>query len=295
MDYLLHIFTLISIYSILAISLNLLIGYTGLLSLCHAAFWGIGAYTTGLLCTQLGLSWGLATLIGIGLSFLFSLLVGAVSFRFQNEFFMLVTFAFQILIFNIMLNWSGLTKGAMGLPGIPGSIVFGWKIDSVGEYFLVALFFCVITFLVANYLTASSFGLALKTIREDEILAASLGKNIISFKIRVFVIAAVFASLAGSIYASYMSYIDPGNFTVQESIFIAALVLIGGSGSVPGSVVGAFLLVSIPELLRFLNIPVTNAANLRQMIYGFLLIAFMLWRPQGILGKYTFRMDATKP
>lgn len=140
----------------------------------------------------------------------------------------------------------------------------------------------------------SPFGRVLKAIREDEVFAQALGKNVASYKVLVFVIGAGMAALAGTMYAYYISFIDPTSFTVMESIFIISIVIIGGSGSLWGPVAGSVILVLLPELLRSIGLPSALAANLRQMIYGGMLIAFMMWRPKGLLGEYSFRAEEVR-
>jgi branched-chain amino acid transport system permease protein len=134
----------------------------------------------------------------------------------------------------------------------------------------------------------SPFGRVLKAIREDEVFAQASGKNVAVYKVLVFAISAGLAAIAGVMYAHYISFIDPTSFTVMESIFIVSIVIIGGAGSLWGPVVGAVVLVTLPEILRFIGMPNAVAANLRQIIYGGLLVAFMMWRPQGFIGEFSF-------
>jgi len=146
-----------------------------------------------------------------------------------------------------------------------------------------------ITFLVTSRIVLSPFGRVLKAIREDEIFAKASGKNVAAYKVIVFVTGAGMAAMAGVIYAYYISFIDPTSFTVMESIFIISIVIIGGAGSLLGPIVGATVLIVLPELLRLMGLPSSLAANLRQIIYGALLVICMIWKPTGFLGKYSFR------
>jgi branched-chain amino acid transport system permease protein len=134
----------------------------------------------------------------------------------------------------------------------------------------------------------------LKAIREDEVFAQAAGKNVAAYKVLIFVIGAGMAAIAGVMYAYYISFIDPTSFTVMESIFILSIVIIGGAGSLWGPVIGAVVLVLLPELLRFIGLPISVAANVRQILYGGLLVAFMMWRPHGFLGKYAFHSGETR-
>ncbi len=289
MEYLLHILILICIYSILSISLNLISGYTGLLSIAHAAFYGIGAYVTALLA----LNFESHFLINIICAMIFAGILGAVvaipSLRIHDDYFVIATFAFQVIIFSVLNNWVSLTKGPMGLPGIPQPVILGIEISSHYGFLLLVLFFALLTFFVSSRLVNSPFGRVLKAIREDEVFALSLGKNVAGFKVLIFIIGASLAAIAGSLYACYITFIDPTSFTVMESIFILSIVIIGGTGNLRGSVIGAIVLVTLPELLRFLGLPSAIAANMRQIIYGSLLVIFMMYRPQGLVGEFSFK------
>lgn len=289
MEYLLHIFILIGIYIILSVSLNLIAGYTGLLSIAHAAFYGIGAYVAALMA----LNWHSPFLINIVcaviLSGLLGLLVGIPSLRIRDDYFVIATFAFQVITFSILNNWVSFTGGPMGLPGIPQPTILGLTISSHLGFLLLVGLLCALILWISNRIVQSPFGRVLKAIREDEVFAQAAGKNVAAYKVLVFVIGAGMAAIAGVMYAYYISFIDPTSFTVMESIFIISIVIIGGAGSLWGPVVGAVVLVSLPEILRFLGLPSSIAANVRQILYGGLLVAFMMWRPQGFLGKYAFQ------
>ena len=182
----------------------------------------------------------------------------------------------------------------MGLPGIPQPSIFGLKITSHLGFLILVGIFCVITLWITRRLVLSPFGRVLKAIREDEVFAQSAGKNVAAYKVLVFVIGAAMASVAGVMYAYYISFIDPTSFTVMESIFIISIVIIGGAGSLWGPVVGAAVLVILPEVLRFVGMPSSIAANMRQIIYGVLLVIMMMWRPQGLMGEYKFQKESTQ-
>jgi len=293
MDYLLHILILICIYIILASSLNLISGYTGLLSISHAAFYGIGAYVAALMSLRLESNFLLNILCAIIISGIFGAIVGFPSLRIRDDYFVIATFAFQIITFSILNNLTSFTGGPMGLPGIPQPVLFGLKISSHEQFLLLTGFFTVCVFLICRRIVCSPFGRVLKTIREDEVFAAASGKNVAFYKVMIFVIGAGMAAIAGSMYAYYISFIDPTSFTVMESIFIISIVIIGGAGSLWGPVVGAIVLVALPEVLRFLGMPSSIAANMRQIIYGALLVVFMMWRPQGFMGEYSFTKDTS--
>jgi branched-chain amino acid transport system permease protein len=289
MNYLLHILILISIYIIISISLNLISGYAGLLSVAHAAFYGIGAYVVALLALNLGSSFIINMICGMLLAGILGTIIAIPSLRIHDDYFVIATFGFQIIVFSIMNNWVSLTKGPLGIPGIPQPVIFGITISSHVQFLVFTGIFAVLIFLFSRRLVKSPFGRVLKAIREDEVFAEALGKNVTKYKILIFVIGASIAAVAGSLYAWYITFIDPTSFTVQESIFMLSIVIIGGTGNLWGSVLGAALLITIPEALRFLGMPSAIAANTRQILYGTLLVIFMLYRPQGLLGEFAFR------
>jgi branched-chain amino acid transport system permease protein len=289
MEYLLHILILIGIYVILSVSLNLITGYAGLLSIAHAAFYGVGAYVAALLALKFHSPFLANIICAIILSGLLGAIVGIPSLRIRDDYFAIATFAFQVITFSVMNNWVSFTGGPMGLPGIPQPTIFGWKITTHYDFLIVIFVLCIITLWVSHKIVSSPFGRVLKAIREDEVFAQAMGKNVASYKVLIFVIGAGMASVAGVMYAYYISFIDPTSFTIMESIFIISIVIIGGAGNIWGSVLGAAVLVILPEALRFLGMPSSIAANMRQIIYGALLVVFMLFRPQGFIGEYSFK------
>lgn len=289
MEYLLHILVITGIYIILTLSLNLVVGYTGLASLGHIAFSCAGAYTSTLLVLNYGISPWLGLLIGACVAGILGVIVGFPSLRLKGDYLALATFGLGVIVYSVAKNWVSLTRGPMGLPGIPGFTIFGFAISETWSYLILVVLFVLLTFFVIRRVVNSPFGRVLQGIREDETATLAMGKNVYKYKIIVFVIGAFFAAIAGSLYAHYITFIDPSSFTVMESITILLMVVFGGMGSLAGSFVGASILIIFPELLRFVGMPSSVAAPLRQMIYGILLIILMLKRPQGILGKYKFR------
>jgi len=289
MEYLLHILVIAGIYIILTLSLNLIVGYTGLPALGHAAFSCIGAYTSSLLALNFGLSPWIGLFIGACIAALSGIIIGYPAVRLKGDYLALATFGLGVIIYSIAKNWISLTRGPMGLPGIPGFSVFSFQLSEIWSYLLMVTVFVFITTYVINRLVNSPFGRVLRSIREDEIASEALGKNTIKYKLLVFIIGAFFAGIGGSLYAHYITFIDPSSFTVTESITILLMVIFGGMGSISGSIAGAIILVFLPELLRFLGMPSSIAAPLRQIIYGLLLVILMLKRPQGIMGDYRFK------
>jgi branched-chain amino acid transport system permease protein len=289
MEYLIHILIISGIYIILTLSLNLIVGYTGLAALGHIAFACVGAYTSSLLALNLGVSPWIGLIIGAIFASVLGAIVSFPSLRLKGDYLAIATFGLGVIVYSIAKNWVGLTRGPMGLPGIPAFKIFGYEINNVWAYLVLVLIFVVITYVVIRNITKSPFGRILTAVREDEIATEAMGKNVNKYKLIVFVVGAFFAGIAGSLYAHYISFIDPSSFTIMESIAVLLMVVFGGMASLGGSFVGASILVIFPELLRFLGMPSSIAAPLRQMIYGLLLIILMIWRPQGLLGKYRFK------
>jgi len=289
MEYLLHILIIAGIYIILTLSLNLIVGYTGLPALGHAAFSCIGAYTSSLLALNMGLSPWIGLLTGACVAAFSGVVIGYPAVRLKGDYLALATFGLGVIVYSIAKNWVSLTRGPMGLPGIPGFSIFSFQLSGIWSYLLLVSVFVILTIFVIKRIVDSPFGRILRSIREDEIASESLGKDTTKYKLLVFIIGAFFAGIAGSLYAHYITFIDPSSFTVMESITILLMVIFGGMGSISGSVVGAVILVVLPELLRFLGMPSSIAAPMRQMIYGLLLVMLMLKRPQGIMGAYRFK------
>ncbi len=283
--YLAHYLVMVGIYAILAVSLNLLIGYSGIFSLAHAAIYGIGAYASALVALNLGLGFWGGLVVAAGVGAFASALVAIPSLRVAGDYYVVASFGLQVVVLAVFMNWTDLTNGHAGLPGIPRPNVFGWIIDEPFEYVFLSVAFAALTYAVCWRLTNSAFGRVLQAIRDDEIAAQAMGKNVVQVKIVVASISSALGAMAGSLYAHYITYINPSSFALHESIFIASLVILGGSERLAGPIVGAFVLLAIPEALKFLAIPDTIAAPLRQVIYGALLVAFMLLRPEGLLGR----------
>lgn len=288
MDYLLHILVLIGIYAALAASLDLLAGHTGLLSVAQSAFYGLGAYTSALLAVKFGASFPVSVLAGMVVASLVSFVISLPSLRLHDDYFVIATFGFQMILFSIFNNWIEVTSGPLGIPGIPQPVIFGWHVQTHADFLVLGAVFACLAYFIVDRISTSPFGRVLRAIREDEVFAQSLGKNTLRFKVTAFAVSAALAASAGSLYASYITYIDPSSFTVMESILVISMVIIGGAGSRWGPVIGAVVLVTLPEALRFLGLPSPIAANLRQIIYGVLLVVMMMVRPQGLVGKYRF-------
>ncbi len=275
MEYIVHIFIMIILYVMLAQSLNITAGYANMISLAHAGFYGIGAYTSALLSVNLGWSF-LATLpMAMLLCGIMGVIISTIALRTVDDYFIIITLGIQVVAFSLMNNWQSLTNGPLGIVAIPEISIFGIAIQSKLAFLILSLILTAIIFYLLNNVSKSPYGRVLRALSDDEIFVQSLGKNVYKAKISSFTIGAVFAAVPGVLYAHYVSYIDPTSFTVDESIFILSIVIIGRMRNLWGSVIAAAFLVILPELLRFIGMPSSIAANMRQIIYGLALVAIM--------------------
>jgi len=272
MDYILHLGILICIYTILAQSLSLVAGYSGQISLAQAGFYGIGAYVSALITVNLGFSVLLTLPLAMILSGIIAYIVSKVAVKTVDDYYIIITLGIQVVIFSIMNNWQEVTRGPLGIPRIPSFSIFGLEFDSKISFLLLSVGFVVLVWFILHHLTKSPFGRVLRGLREDEVYTKSLGKNVGNYKVVSFVISGMLASIAGVLYAHYISYIDPSSFTINESIFILSIVIIGGMRKLKEIFFAAAFLVILPEALRFVGMPSSIAANMRQIIYGLALI-----------------------
>ena len=285
MDYLLHILVMVSLYVILAVSFNLLIGFAGLFALSEAAFFGVGAYTTAILATKLGLAFPLPLLAGVVLTAALGLLVALPALRIGGDHLVIVTLALQIIVIAVMVNWRSVTGGTDGISGIPKIVLWGTPLDTPARFLPVALTGALVCLAVGWRLAASPFARALRAMREDEAAVHAVGKNVVAMKLTVFAVSAALAAVAGGLYAHYISYVSAETFTLDVTIYILAMVILGGTGNLWGSVLGAALLTALPELLKFVTLPPDIADKSRQIVYGLALIVILLLRPQGLLAE----------
>jgi branched-chain amino acid transport system permease protein len=288
-SYHLHLVNITYIYIILALSLGLIVGFIGELSLGHAAFFAIGAYTSALITKDLGLSFWITLPIAIAFAAFIGFLVGFPSLKLKGPFFAITTLAFGEIIRLVINNLEELTRGAMGLPGIqppnpitiPGLFAIDFY-DRKAFYYLILLF-VFITIAIIYRIIYSRVGRAFIAIREDEVLAKSIGINAMRYKIIAFVIASAIAGLAGCLYAHYFLFISPVNFDIAQSINVVLMVIIGGSNSILGPILGAFLITLLPEILRAI-------AEYRMIIYGAILVFAIIFMPEGIVGSISERV-----
>jgi branched-chain amino acid transport system permease protein len=282
MAYVVHLLITVNLFVLLALSLDLLVGYAGLLSLAHAAFFGIGAYSSAIL-TKLGVPLLAAQACGVAAAAILSAVIAVPSFRVKGIHLLIVTIAVQVLFTVVAQNWTSLTGGDAGIANIPAYSLAGYPLRGVP--FLIFCTACTaIAFLLCRALVRSPFGRLLRALRDDETGCLALGKNVAAAKISVFAFSGALAAFAGTLYAHYISYVDPRSFDISVSILVLLMVMAGGAGTLIGPLVGAVLLALLPEALKFVPLPPGVAAAMRQLLYGVLLIAVVYFRPQGLLG-----------
>lgn len=288
MTYLVHLVVLLEISLIIAASLNLLVGYAGLLLLAQAGFYGVGAYVSARLLQETGIGFIPSAAIAYAAAGVASHLVSLPSWRLRGEAFVLLSLAAQGLFYAVFHNSVSATGGPFGLSGVPRPDIFGVKIATAGG---VATLFGLIAACCLGYLAVlkrSPFGRRLQAVRDDELAARSLGIQTRWIKVQACAVSSGLAGLAGAMYASYASYIDPTSFSLDESILMMSMVIVGGTGNLRGPLVGAAVLLAIPEALRFVAVPDSIAGTIRLLVYGLLLVVLMLVRPQGLAGRYRF-------
>ena len=286
MDFLYSYLALAAIYVMLGLSTNLLVGIVGIFSVSQAAVFGVGAYIVAhFLMAMDPLSFLPALAIAMVCCITLNILVTLPSLRVSGDYFVVTSFGIQLLATAVFTNWTAGTGGANGLPGIPPPDVFGHELDSTFQ--LMALCLCGLLLACGCFwlIMRAPFGRLLRAIREDELAVAAAGKNVLRAKVSAAALAGAFAGMAGGMYATFLSFIDPSSFDLDASILLLTMVVVGGARTLAGSIVGPFLLLAMPQALSMLDIPTTIAAAARQLIYGVLLIAFMLFRPQGLLGE----------
>lgn len=277
-QYFLTIIIKIGAYVCLAMGLNILTGYTGLVSLGHAGFVAIGAYASSILVVRHGVNFFIASLVGMAVAGLTGIILGLPSLRVSGTYLSIITLGFGEIIKMIAMNFASLTNGTLGIKNIPKPAIFGFTltVTNYGLYYLMLATVIVIS-IFCYFLVNSKTGRALQAIKTDELAATMMGININYYKIAAFVISAMICAFGGSLYSGLIGYIDPNTFNFDVSTLILSIVILGGMGTLRGMFIGAVILVAFPEVSRFLM-------EYRFVLYGIILVIMMRFRPQGILG-----------
>lgn len=285
MEYILHITIICLIYILFASSLNLELGYAGLYNFGHVGFFAIGAYSSALITVGgypiwFGLVASMVVAAFVGLLFAWPVL------RLTGDYFGVASLAFAEMIRLVLLNERWLTRGPMGIPGIPRIELMGLAGNSVT--LLIVFLLTLFSLLCMRAILSSPFGRTLKLIREDEHVARAFGKNVVSFKTRTIAVGSAFGGLAGALWAHYIGYISPNDFSLQLTVLVVLCVVLGGRGTLAGPVLGSIIVVTVGEGLRFLPLPATmtaGVAHIQSMLFGLVLVFLMLRRPQGIIAE----------
>ena len=282
--YVIHLLILIGIYAILALSLQLALGYGGLLNIGHIAFYGIGAYTSALL-SMAGYPFWFCILSAGVLASVFGFLLSIPTNRLKGDYLALSTIGFSFVAYAVMINWNTVTRGPLGIPGIPRPSIFGIGFSDNVNFLILTVVVTIFTYLFIYRIVSSPFGKVLEAIRDDTLATKSLGKNTFKVKSIALATSAFFAGIAGSLFAHYITYIDPSSFSFTQIIPILLIVMIGGLASLPGSIFASIILVLIPEPLRFIGFSSSIIGPARQIIYTIILLLILNYQPRGFFGK----------
>lgn len=283
-NYIMHLLILIGIYIIFAITQNLTLGNLGLLSLGNVAFYGVGAYTSAIL-TSKGMPFLFALFFAMLLGGLSASLMTYLMRKLKGDYYAIGTLAFLFVVYSLFLNWTSLTRGPLGIAGISKPQIFGFIINTLLEYLIFVLIFTIITVVFFWLLLRSNYNLVIGSIRDNETASSMIGYNTFKIKMQVMFLVGMFSGLAGSLYAHYITFIDPSSFYMTEVILILIIIIVGGIGSIKGSVFGTFVLILIPEVLRFFDLPSSILGPMRQIFFSIILILIIWFRPKGIFGK----------
>jgi branched-chain amino acid transport system permease protein len=276
--YHLHVLIMAGIFAVLALSLNLLLGYTGQLSLGHAAFFGIGAYASALTTLRLGRSAWEGMALAAVLAGVAGWAIGRLALKLRGAYFVLVTISFAGVISLVSVNWMELTNGPLGLPGIPAPELGPWSFRTKRAYYYLVLAAVALSYLVCRRLVDSRIGRAFLALRENEALAESVGIDVTRYLVLAAVVSAAMAGLAGGLYAHYTRFVSPEVFLFTYTVTMVIMVVAGGKGTLTGPVVGALLFTALPEALRE-----ATSWQWQMLAYGLILVLLVFFLPRGIV------------
>ncbi len=286
--YLLNLATLVCINAVLAITLNFIMGYAGIFSLAHAVFFGVGAYTAAWFAMHVSASIFLAIPAAMLAAALLSLVLALPALRVRGEYFVAASLGLQVLAVTVFSEWKSFTGGLGGLIGIPPASLFGHDVTDPVQFLLLALCGLVPVMAITTVLLRTSFGRNLKAIRDSESASYAFGKNVAAIKTLSVAISAALAAIAGALYAFYIGFINVESFMLNTSLLLMAMVIIGGTGTLLGPIVGTLLLMLLPSLFSYMTfLPQTQIGAIQQMAYGLAMVLLMIFRPGGIVGART--------
>ncbi|NLY65315.1 MAG: branched-chain amino acid ABC transporter permease [Alcaligenaceae bacterium] len=283
--YIINLITLMSINAILAVTLNFIMGYAGIYSMAHAIFFGVGAYTAAFVALNFSASFFIAFPIAIIVAAILSLILALPALRVRGEYFVAASLGLQVLGVTIFSEWKSFTGGLGGIIGIPPVEIFTYEVINPLEFMLLSL---VCLLLIVGYiavLSKTSFGRNLKAIRDSESAAYALGKNVAIIKTLSVVISSSLAAVAGALYAVYLGFINVESFTLDTSVLLMAMVIIGGAGTMLGPIIGTVILMLLPSLFSYMwFLPQTEIGSIQQIAYGAAMVLLMIFRPGGLVG-----------
>lgn len=283
-EYVIRILILVCIYALLGVSLNFALGYTGLLNLGHVAFFGVGAYTSAIL-TKAGYPYILALFAGGLLASLLGWCLAYATRKLKSDYLALATLGFSFVMYSLFVNMRSITNGPLGIPGIPRPSFFGYVFSGSVPYLVFVILVLGFSVWILYRIVHSPFGRLMEACRDDEIGLRVLGKDTHLLKTKVMMISAFFAGIAGSLFAHYLSFIDPSLFLLSQIVLLLTIVIVGGIASLWGSLLAALVIIAIPEALRFLSLPESVVGPGREIVYSVLLLLILLYRPRGLFGR----------
>ncbi|MGZ9713286.1 branched-chain amino acid ABC transporter permease [Glaciimonas sp. GNP009] len=283
--YSLNLATLICINAVLAITLNFIMGYAGIFSIAHAIFFGIGAYTAAYFAIHVSAALFLAVPAAMIAAALMSLILALPALRVRGEYFVAASLGLQVLGVTVFSEWKSVTGGIGGVIGIPPVELFGHAVVDPMQFLLLTVVCLLIVIGITSILLRSSFGRNLKAIRDSESASYAFGKNGAAIKTLSVMLSSSLAAVAGALYAFYLGFINVESFTLDTSVLLMAMVIIGGTGTLLGPIVGAALLMLLPSLFSYMSfLPQTEIGSIQQIAYGVAMVLLMIFRPGGIVG-----------
>ncbi len=276
-NYYVDVLTIAGIYTVLALGLNIVVGLAGLLDLGYIAFYAVGAYSYGILNTEFGITFWPALIIGALLSALCGTMLGIITLRLRGDYLAIVTLGFLMIVHLILNNWDGLTHGPNGILGIDPPSLGGFTLSSPVHFYYLILLLAGLAVFVINRINNSRTGRAWIAMREDETAASAMGINVTYMKILAFALGASWAGLAGVFFAGRYAFISPESFNFFETVLVLSMVVLGGMGSITGVIIGAALLIILPEVFRGFH-------DYRMLAFGGAMTLMMIFRPQGLIG-----------
>lgn len=291
--YLIYLANLSGIAIIGALGINLLTGYTGQVSLGHAAFLAIGAYTAAILSSRFGIPfWILLPLSGISAA-ISGLLIGIPSLRLRGLYLVITTLAFQFIVEHVIYRWESLTYGDNGI-ALATPELAGLMLDSDRRFYYLVIVVVVLSVMTIKNITRARVGRAFQAIRDRDITAETMGINLTNYKLLAFTVSSFYAGMAGALYAYYMAYISPDHFSLMVSIHYVAMIIVGGMGSVLGSIFGAIFITLLPEVLgvftrmagEFFPASISRFGDVKGIVYGLVIVGFLIYQPSGLHGSW---------